>query len=888
LDHDLVIAHARRVVERMATVETLKTDRTGPAVRIGRGRRLGRYLVLGEIGTGAMGVVYRAFDPDLNRKVALKVLRGQAEDDRRRAVARVRLRREAQTLARLMHPNVVAVFDVGAHDGDVFVAMELVEGTNLATWLQERPASVADVVELMLRAGEGLAAAHELGIVHRDFKPSNVLVAEDGRVAVGDFGLARPDTTEDLARDDATGDPAESATDGSLFDLSLTERGRAVGTPAYMAPEQHHGEAVDPRADQFAFCVTLYEALYGRRPFDALSPNLIAEHKRLGLARPPAARGPRGRVPRHVRRALARGLRPAANQRYPRLAGLLEQLRPVDRRPIWRGAAALAAVGAAFALSIEASSATATDPCEASATALEGAWDDDLRQATQHAFTATSLPYAADALHVVQGTLDTVATQWVAQHRDACEATWVRHEQSQSLLDRRMACLTEQRRQIAATTHLLAEADAPVIDRAAAMVIALDDPDACGDTARVHDAPDAPSAEQAVIVDAVRTQLATARAARRAGRHGDALRIAQRLAGRGDVEHPATRLDVEVFHGRMLDDDGESRQATEVLQHAAVDARAAGLARTEAQAWIELTRIVGGRLHDAERGALYGELALAATTALGGDDELTASARMELGEVAFRRGDDVTARGHLDEALRRRRAQLGDDHYSTAEARGRLAGVQFREGDLAGAAENLRSTIATYDRVFGPTHPRVAAPIGNLGLVLAAEGRHDEALVEMRRARQILSDSLGTDHPSVATADDSIAHTLQLAGRLEEAEAAFRDAIEGFDRTIGPDDARVAAPLLGLAETLLARHRADLARPSLERALALTAGATIDPVEAADIRFGLARCLTAGAERPRALELARSAADTYASELPVEDERQAAVRDWLAEHETDI
>lgn len=195
-----------------------------------KGNHIGRYVVLGSVGRGAMGVVLAAFDPELDRKIALKLLHSGSSSD-----GRARLQREAQALARLSHPNVIRVHDVGTHQDQVFIAMELVQGTTLDMWLQRRRPSWRTVVEMFIRAGEGLAAAHDAGMIHRDFKPANVLVSDDERVKVTDFGLARIDA-------DPPAEPAAAPDSGSGLDSSssptLTRTGSLMGTPAYMAPEQ--------------------------------------------------------------------------------------------------------------------------------------------------------------------------------------------------------------------------------------------------------------------------------------------------------------------------------------------------------------------------------------------------------------------------------------------------------------------------------------------------------------------------------------------------------------------------------------------------------------------------------------------------------------------------
>ena len=270
------------------TVPSSGPTTTVPGAGLGRGTTVGRYVILSELGSGAMGVVYAAYDPDLDRKVALKFLRTDASDPE----ARARLVREAQALAQLSHPNVVAVHDVGAFDERVWLAMEFVEGQSLGAWCRQRSPGWKAIVDLLVHAGRGLAAAHAAGLVHRDFKPDNVMIGTDGRARVMDLGLAR---RGDVSRGMPRGQPISSdqaATDVqpdlSKLALRVTQAGAVLGTPAYMAPEQFTGAELAPSVDIFAFSVTLWEALYGERPFAGETILELVAHV-IARRRPPKA-----------------------------------------------------------------------------------------------------------------------------------------------------------------------------------------------------------------------------------------------------------------------------------------------------------------------------------------------------------------------------------------------------------------------------------------------------------------------------------------------------------------------------------------------------------------------------------------------------------------------
>jgi TolB-like protein len=317
---------------------------------ISPGATIGRYRIVRELGIGGMGVVFEAADPELDRRVAIKVMRQQRGSQ---GSLSDRLRREAQALARLSHPNVVTVFDVGLHDNDLYIVMQLVDGTTLDRHLGAVRLPIREIVELFVRAGHGLAAAHAAGIIHRDFKPTNVLVGGDGSVRVSDFGLAR-ETVRPTPR------PRE-------LDLALAHTLTAsglVGTPAYMAPEQFAGSQVSVATDQFAFCVALWEALYGERPFSGDTITALAEAVVAGRRREPPAEHA---IPQRLHAALVRGLATKPEDRFGSMIELEHALTRRRERREWMvvvGALA-AAVAAMLVWRAHTSDEAATGPRQA-------------------------------------------------------------------------------------------------------------------------------------------------------------------------------------------------------------------------------------------------------------------------------------------------------------------------------------------------------------------------------------------------------------------------------------------------------------------------------------------------------------------------------------------
>ena len=297
--------------------DTFAGQEPGPASPAGPNalpRNIGRFVILRQLGQGGMGVVYAAYDEELDRKLAVKLLH---QTELQSADRRTRILREAQAMARLSHPNTVQVYEVGEVLGQVFIAMEFIEGTTLGSWQNQSGRTWEEVLRMYVAAGQGLVAAHAVGLVHRDFKPDNVLVGSDQRPRVADFGLARAaGTLEPPARSTA----AEPV---GLLSSPLTMTGSVIGTPAYMSPEQYSGEQADSRSDQFSFCAALYEALYKKLPFAGTTFSELSSSVLGGKLRPVDPASP---IPRIVEQTLRRGLATRPEQRFPSMTELLEAL----------------------------------------------------------------------------------------------------------------------------------------------------------------------------------------------------------------------------------------------------------------------------------------------------------------------------------------------------------------------------------------------------------------------------------------------------------------------------------------------------------------------------------------------------------------------------------
>ena len=493
------------------TEATERADGAWFGEAISLGARMGRYELKRIVGAGGMGVVFEADDPELDRRVAVKILRARSSSG-----GEARLRREGQTMARLTHPNVLRIYDVGVGHEHLFVAMEFVGGGTLADWLERAPRTPEQIIAVFVQAGRGLAAAHDAGIVHRDFKPSNVLVADDGRVLVTDFGLARTATSVEPDDVQLAGGSRPS---GPM--AAVTATGELLGTPAFMAPEQHAGGVIDARADQFSFCVSLWRGLFGIAPYEGTTLPELAQSTQSGVVTspPPAVAS---RASPKVRAAIERGLRAAPDERFPSMHELLAALEPRSgvRAPWWiAGAAAASLAAAASVWAVRSLTQTASDPCSARDVRFAAIWNGQIAGAVKAAFVGTKESYAARSFDEVARQLDRRRTGWDAMRIDNCRATRVRGVQSDSLMDLRAACLDRRLADVAAFVGVLRAADVETVRQAPLQAAAIGDPAGCGDGAALaRRAPLPPEPAKRTEIAAIEREVSTIRAQIAAGR----------------------------------------------------------------------------------------------------------------------------------------------------------------------------------------------------------------------------------------------------------------------------------------------------------------------------------------------------------------------------------
>jgi eukaryotic-like serine/threonine-protein kinase len=836
---------------------------------VARGAVVGRYVVTDLIGVGATSEVHGAFDPVLERKIALKLLR---ED----AGSHERLVREGVTMARLSHPNVVPVFDVGTHGKRVYVAMEYVQGRTLRAWLDERDRSWREIAAAFAHAGRGLAAAHAESIVHRDFKPENVLVGRDERVRVVDFGLSH------------TGDAGAAP--------------QLAGTPVYMAPELLDGEPAAPSHDQFAFCVTLYEALYGVRPFAGDTLEDIAARAKIGAFAPPLVKR---RVPALLHRAVTRGLAARPRDRFPSMSELVHVLDRLERGPIAQRRVLLA--GAAFAVAIAAIVGLAVvrrpapPVCTGARDRLAGIWDPAVKATVRAAFAATGRTYAPAVADHVDAALDRYSDAWVAMRTDACEATAVREEQSPALLDLRMHCLDRRRDQLGALTALFAkEPDPRVLDRAVGATTELDTIAGCADAAALtfaYPPPDAPLVR--AQVDALHARVDRAQALLAAGRGKDGLELARAAVDDARrLGYPPVLAEALTVLGN-LEKEAVPKEAEATLKDALAAAAAAHDDLRAAQALTELVWFVGYRMHRPVEARSLRAPAEAAIVRAGDQPLMRANLLYNLGANEDAAGVPADALRFHRQALALREQVLGRDHPSVARSLVSIGNVLTRSGHYPEGRASFERALAIGMQSFAPTHPFVGAVLANLGDLANQQGRYAESADYDRRALVIFEQNLGVDHPNVAVALMNLGNAEASLRHFEVAAAAQERALAIRRKAFGDNSPEVAAAMNVLAgtyphvnrfaeaialaersaalrEKLLGPEHPDLAwtldnlgglhldhgdfrqaLPVLQRALAIREKAYgLDNVRIAESRMHLAECYLGIGEVARATSLA--------------------------------
>ncbi len=773
--------------------------------------RLGRYVLLDPLGEGGMGIVYAAYDPELDRKVAIKLIRSRIADSE----ARIRLLREAQAMAKLSHVNVVAVYDAGTIKEQVFVAMELVKGQTLGDWIAAEPRDWSQIVDVFLAAGRGLAAAHDAGLVHRDFKPDNVLMADDGAVKVTDFGLARV-IQRGLPMDDERR-RGIAVGEGGTLDLELTRAGAIMGTPAYMAPEQHRGETVDARSDQFAFCVALYQALYNTLPFPTTNLFELVDAVCEGnIKEPPKS----AKVPAWLHRTVLRGLDPEPERRWPSIDALLSELgRDRQRTRRWY---AFAGISAALGLSVALLAASDDQNlCTGGRDELRGVWDPATKTAALQAIRNTGVSYADATASRVSELIDRRTDAWVESFTTTCLAHH-RSELSDVLYDLELGCLYRRRDELAARVDVLREADAEVVEQAIMVIDDLPSLDICRDPLRLRAGVAPPEDPKiASTVEKLRRQLDRAQAEGAAGRGKRGLPLASAVVDRAQPLGYAPLLaEALLVKGEMLTLTGDYSGAESTLADAWWRALASSHDEVANEAAIDLLDVVGNRRAEASQGLVWGRHAEALLERRG-DDALALSGTYlnNLASVYSSNGQYKEALETADQALLGERTRLGKDHPKIAALLTLRGSILRHLGRYDESITSLRGAIEILRTSLGDDHPKVADALNNLGLALSdrrdllgAERALEESLTIRERA-------LGRNHPEVASSAHNLGIALMGQGKYEEAESAFKRAVEIRENL--DHDPHLSDPIISLGNIYLLSGQSQEALSAYRRALAI-------------------------------------------------------------------
>ncbi|MCH9688335.1 MAG: tetratricopeptide repeat protein [Deltaproteobacteria bacterium] len=800
--HSLDAIDAQRVLANVS--EGLFGREVAPA-------KMDRFVLLDKLGSGGMGVVYSAFDPQLDRRVAIKVLHREIHGDPSQGSAQ--LLREARALAKLSHPNVVTVYEVGTVEDRVFLAMELVDGQPLNEWL-DQPRGWQEIVQVFSQAGRGLAAAHTQGVVHQDFKPHNVVLGEDGRATVLDFGLARTEHVP-LTVDSARVRAGITTTDTQDETRSL------AGTPRYMSPEQFDRGAVDGRSDQFSFCVALYEALYRERPFEGETLAELSMSVCAGEVRTPRNTSD---APSWLLSLVRRGLDVDPAKRFASMSAVLLALegppRPWWRRPTLWAAAASAGVMGVLAWP----DANAATPCTGGEQRVATAWGDEQRDATRTAFEATGLTYAEDARRGATEALDDYAQRWASAYHDACAATRIRGDQSEVLLDRRMICLRERLESLDAMAALLARADTKVVDRAALASRSLPDLEPCADAVQLLSEGRRLSPEALQQRSKWRRAIARAIAKRHTGKYAAArVDIEGVLAELADSDDLLVRAEANLELAIVQEKMGEYEASAATARLALWEATQQDEPGVQARAATLLVTVEGWQLRQAAQGHDWGRLARAVIARMGDPIKPISLLESGLANLSYSEGDLSAAVEHGQKSLTLREQILSPGHPRLATLHSHLGMFLGATGDTTASLEHHQRAVELSEQALGKTHPKTALIYNSLAGQLRRVGKFEESEAIFERLRTQWLEALGPDHIKVAMVDNNQANTMAAAGKFSEAVPYYRDAIRIWTKSSGSHEIRLAHARTNLGLVLVELGQPQQGLTELEQALRLHA-----------------------------------------------------------------
>jgi tetratricopeptide (TPR) repeat protein len=852
----------RRLVSDLVRSDTLAAPEAAPET-LPRGTTIGRYLIVSLLGRGGMGVVYRAYDPDLNRQVALKLVGlGQLSSGARER-ARQRLMREAQALAKLSHPNVVAVYDVGAVGDDVFVAMELVEGCTLRAWLADEPRSAREIMRLFRHAGDGLAAAHKVGVIHRDFKPDNVMVGRDGRVRVLDFGLARLGPAQRASR--RSFPVMASAPDSS----ELTHAGMVMGTPAYMSPEQDAGLEAGAASDQFSFCVALYEALFGKYPHPGETYVELAQSRANGaVIAPPKLAG----VTSRVRRALVGGLHPQPTARHRSLEELIGELEP--RR--WSSPRRLALVvagtlvvasGATWAISRSATAAE--DSCAFVAEETAKLWNPQRRE---HVVGVFAQHHRAEVGNEIVHRVDRWTADWGSARTQLCRQP---QEQKPDLVREskaaeRLQCLERQMSTVDASLTMLTS-DVGVVDRADASIVETRPVRECM-TLEGNEITEQEKQDAMPIIGMVMRE----RMEQSSGHFDTALEFANKAVEAARTKHSGAI-------GIALQVRGDAQAAKGQLEEARASYRDAAIAAAEvhedgmvADAWTATLMLAfqDHKVDDALRAAQFA--AKVAVTRLDPNDARRATYHYATGSIAVIEGKLDDAIADLELAVTEWTKSDAQKHaIEIAVAQNSLGMVHTERGDWTKAKDALDRASAGL-RAQSPDNPQLGMVLDNYAALELAQDHFEAAESYMTQALPVLDGK-----PALGTAEIAFAWVYVQWDRCEAARPHIAHGRKLVEQLHGADTPILAMTMLEEGRCMV-RDNPRRAVGVLAKARAIAQQHSVAPRELPEIEFALAEALDRAGDRAHAKEHAAASRAAFLTIGAGTAARVAAIDRWLA------
>ena len=717
--------------------------------------RVGRFVLLERAGAGGMGVVYRAYDPELDRAVALKLLRGD------RALSQDRLLDEARAAGRVSHPNVITVYEVGVVDEQVFIAMEYVHGRTARQWWSEAPRSADELLSMFVAAGRGLAAAHQAGVVHRDFKPDNILIGDDGHVRVSDFGLAqRFDATDEFEAVEET-----QSSDGSLESIGATAR--MSGTPAYMAPELLAGGRATQRSDQYAFFVSIYEAFAGERP-------------------DPELRWP-AKLPRPLRSAIARGLAVESGDRHASMSAAvsaIERAQP-GRRVVW-------VLGLLLGLTIAGSTYVlvgndhAAAPINACEQPLRGVWDAVARSRVERAFAAATWPGARELAARSLQTLDEHAATLERQLVDDCErGSTLATEQ---LRRAQALCLERARSDLGAVVELFATAKPELLNRAGAVLDQLGQP-ICDDPELLATLDPMPSDEaEAIAVETARASITRGTIQVELGQFDEARALAEAaLRELEAVGHEPLQADAWLLIGRSISRGSDFEATVDAYTRAERLAEIHARDEIKARALAGQVSIVGLQMEQPERAHRIADRAKATHARIDAGPRLQSELLTYESAVYWHEGNLEKVIELNEEALELLESTVGPDDVSLGPALINIANALAMQERDELALPMFERAYALFVHNYGERHPKTAGVINNIGIIHRERGNYAEAVESFELAASITAEVLGQDSFEVARNVDNLGLTYARMGEHAKALELHERALTIYRATIGED-----------------------------------------------------------------------------------------------------